>query len=231
MSKTYMINEIFYSIQGEGVLAGTPMVFVRFSKCNMECRVEKDDKSPGGFDCDTEFESGRRVTLKELCAWISEEVGSEDSWPEWVLLTGGEPALQVDVKLIDHFKGMNLKLAIETNGSIELPYVRYDRVGFDDQAQPAPGLKEYENCIDHICVSPKVAEHAIRQRYAHEVKYVRAHGQAIPKTVVQAEHYLISPATSGLDFNSRDVQWCIELVKQNPKWRLTAQLHKLWRAR
>ncbi|KKL89701.1 hypothetical protein LCGC14_1912030 [marine sediment metagenome] len=64
--KTYMINEIFYSLQGEGMRAGTANVFVRFSGCNMRCRKEAADDSPGGFDCDTEFVSGRRMTLEEI---------------------------------------------------------------------------------------------------------------------------------------------------------------------
>ena len=79
-----------------------------------------------------------------------------------MILTGGEPALQVDRDLIDSLHEAGYKLAIETNGSVELP------AG-----------------IDWITVSPKVAEHAIRQRRAHEVKYVRGYGQGVPETVVR----------------------------------------------
>jgi organic radical activating enzyme len=125
-----------------------------------------------------------------------------------VVLTGGEPALQVDRELIDAFHAARYRLAIETNGSRELP----------------PG-------IDWVTVSPKVAEHALRQRSAHEVKYVRGYGQAIPQTVVQAEHYLISPAFDGPKVDARTLDWCIQLVKENPPWRLSVQQHKLWKVR
>lgn len=195
----YRVNEIFYSLQGEGVRAGTPNLFLRFSRCNLECRVETH-----GFDCDTEFESGRPMTIPEIVA----EMRALSAACRWVILTGGEPALQVDPELIDALHAEGYSLAIETNGSVELP----------------PGL-------DWITVSPKVAEHAIRQRQAHEVKYVRGYGQAIPKTAVEAEHYLISPAFDGAEVDRRTLDWCIRLCRENPPWRLSVQQHKLWSVR
>jgi 7-carboxy-7-deazaguanine synthase len=195
----YAVNEIFYSLQGEGVRAGTPNLFLRLARCNLACRVETH-----GFDCDTEFESGRPMTLPGILA----EMAALSPACRWVVLTGGEPALQVDRELIDAFHAAGYQLAIETNGSRELP----------------PG-------IDWVTVSPKVAEHALRQRSAHEVKYVRGYGQAIPQTVVQAEHYLISPAFDGPEVDARTLDWCIQLVKESPPWRLSVQQHKLWKVR
>lgn len=197
--KAYQVNEIFYSLQGEGVRAGTPNLFLRLSRCNLECRVETH-----GFDCDTEFESGRRLSLEEIVA----EMRQLSERCDWVILTGGEPALQVDAELIDGLHAAGYKLAIETNGSVELP----------------PG-------IDWITVSPKVAEHAIRQRVANEVKYVRGHGQGLPRTVVKADHYLISPAFDGDQLDPRALDWCIRLCRDNPPWRLSVQQHKLWKVR
>jgi 7-carboxy-7-deazaguanine synthase len=195
----YVVNEIFYSLQGEGVRAGTPNLFLRFARCNLACRVETH-----GFDCDTEFESGRRMTLAEIRA----EMTVLSATCRWVVLTGGEPALQVDRELIDALHEAGYQLAIETNGSVLLP----------------PG-------IDWVTVSPKVAEHALRQLTAQEVKYVRGYGQAIPRTVVEAEHYLISPAFDGAEVDPRTLDWCIRLVRENPPWRLSVQQHKLWRVR
>ncbi|HKH46800.1 MAG TPA: 7-carboxy-7-deazaguanine synthase QueE [Thermoanaerobaculia bacterium] len=195
----YLVNEIFYSLQGEGVRAGTPNLFLRLSRCNLACTVETH-----GFDCDTEFESGRWMTLDEILADFKALSESCD----WVIFTGGEPALQTDRELIDQLHAAGYKLAIETNGSFPLP-----------------------EGIDWITVSPKVAEHAIRQRTAHEVKYVRGYGQAIPKTVVQAEHYLISPAFDGAEVDPRTLDWCIRLCRENPPWRLSVQQHKLWKVR
>lgn len=196
---SYLVNEIFYSLQGEGVRAGTANLFLRFSKCNLECRQETH-----GFDCDTEFASGRRMTLTE----IVDEFRQLTSDCAWVILTGGEPALQVDAALIEGLHAAGYRLAIETNGSVALP-----------------------DGIDWITVSPKVAEHAIRQRRAHEVKYVRGQGQGIPQTVVEAEHFLISPAFDGDHVDPRTLDWCIRLVREHPSWRLSVQQHKLWRVR
>jgi len=194
--KSYRINEIFYSLQGEGVRAGCPTLFLRFSRCNLNCTVETH-----GFDCDTEFESGREMSLQEIIA----ELKAASRRCDWVVLTGGEPALQVDTDLIDALHEAGYKLAIETNGSFQLPE------GFD-----------------WITVSPKVDESAIRQRKADEVKYVRVFDQEIPETVVEADHYLISPAFVGHRLDPRTLDWCLQLVERNPPWRLSVQLHKLW---
>ncbi|HVT58843.1 MAG TPA: 7-carboxy-7-deazaguanine synthase QueE [Thermoanaerobaculia bacterium] len=198
-SKRYLINEIFYSLQGEGVRAGTPNLFLRFARCNLACTVETH-----GFDCDTEFESGRRLSACEIVA----EGRALSASCGWMVLTGGEPGLQLDGELIEALHEAGLELAIETNGSVELP-----------------------DGLDWITVSPKVAEHAIRQRHGDEVKYVRGYGQGVPRTVVKADHYLLSPAFDGDELDPRTLDWCIRLCKENPPWRLSVQQHKLWRVR
>jgi len=266
---TYRVNEIFYSLQGEGVRAGTPNVFLRFTGCNLTCMKETH-----GFDCDTEFASGRDLTIDEIIAALAEclddaassqrddasvcqmvrnadptnaasasgRVRTADHLPpstaqnkadqngnvngrrdhsisardsvantdgtNWIILTGGEPALQVDDDLIRALHATGYKLAIETNGSIALP-----------------------DGIDWVTVSPKVAEHAIRQRTADEVKYVRGYGQAIPKTVVDAKHKLISPAFDGNVLQEKTLAWCKQLIRDNPEWQLSMQMHKVWGVR
>jgi organic radical activating enzyme len=194
--KSYRINEIFFSLQGEGARTGSAGLFVRFSKCNLTCRVETH-----GFDCDTEFESGTDFTAEEILV----ELRALTSDCEWVVLTGGEPGLQVDTELIEALHEAGYKLAIETNGTVELP-----------------------EGLDWITVSPKVSEEAIRQRQADEVKVVCRHGQAVPETMVEADHYWISPAFEGDRVDDRTLDWCIQLVKQNPRWRLSVQMHKFW---
>lgn len=197
--KTYKINEIFYSLQGEGGRAGEPSIFVRFSKCNDTCRVETH-----GFDCDTEFLSGTEMTLKE----IEQAIIDLQSNCKWLVLTGGEPALQVDSQFIRFFKDQDYKLAIETNGTIELP----------------PG-------IDWITVSPKMAEHAIRQKIASEIKYVRSYGQGLPVPLCESQFKYISPAWSADGLDRKDLDWCIKLCEENPDWRLSCQQHKWWQIR
>ena len=197
--RRYGINEIFYSVQGEGVRAGSANVFLRFSGCNQTCALETH-----GFDCDTEFVSSHAMALDEIVARVLAEAGDCRA----VVLTGGEPALQLDAALVAALKARGFYLAIETNGSVALP-----------------------EGIDWITVSPKTAESELRQRRADEVKYVRAHGQPLPETTVEAEHYLLSPAFDADEPSPRNIAWCIELVKEHPRWRLSVQQHKLWNVR
>jgi organic radical activating enzyme len=199
--KTYRVNEIFYSLQGEGVRAGTANVFVRLSGCNMRCDTAEGPRSPGGFKCDTEFESGVNMTAADIIA----QARALSPRCDWVILTGGEPGLQADAPLLEAFHAGEFKVAIETNGSVRLP-----------------------DGVDWITVSPKVAEHAIEQLVAHEVKYVRGYGQGLPNPRTAAPHQLISPAFDGGIVSRETMAWCIELVRANPSWRLSVQQHKGW---
>ena len=104
--RTYRINEIFYSLQGEGYWAGTPMIFVRFSGCNLKC----------GF-CDTDFESFITMTESE----IMEKVKALSLSCKKVCLTGGEPSLHIDSELINAFHSSGYEVHIETNGTHILP--------------------------------------------------------------------------------------------------------------
>lgn len=197
---SYSVNEIFYSIQGEGMQAGRAAVFLRFAGCNQKCAVETH-----GFDCDTEFVSSVKMELDE----IVDAVDFAADKCKWVIATGGEPALQLDRPLVEALQKQGFSVAIETNGSIDVS----------------------ELALDWVTVSPKVAEHVIRQKTAHEVKYVRGFGQGIPKTVVHAPNRLLSPATKGQEIDLEALEWCIRLVKEHPSWRLSIQQHKIWGVR
>lgn len=199
LPKTYKINEWFFSLQGEGVRSGTANHFLRFSGCNLQCSKETE-----GFDCDTEFVSGERWTADQIITHLKSQSPSCD----WIILTGGEPTLQIDNELLDALKVAGFKLAIETNG-----------------------LREVPSTIDWITVSPKTAEHTLKQRHANEVKYVRSYGMGIPQTSVTADHYLISPAFEGSYLPPQNLEWCLKLVKENPRWRLSLQTHKFMKIR
>lgn len=211
--KGYWISEIFYSRQGEGKRADTLNAFVRFKGCNMACTLEANDKSPGGFDCDTEFESGIKMTagaIVDACERMM-EANSEGglSQDRNVIFTGGEPGLQLDKELVHEFRGRGWYTAIETNGSIDVS-----------------GLG-----LDWISVSPKVAEHAVRQATADEVRYVRGYLQGIPKPSCKATYKMISPAFCGNTLDENVRAWCETLIAENPEWELSVQQHKIWGVR
>jgi len=207
--KHYIVNEIFYSLQGEGRRAGTASVFVRFAHCNLECRVETH-----GFDCDTEFASGRRLTLKEIHQKILDELspyGLDIAVQRpWIVYTGGEPALQLDDECVTFFSECDFRQAIETNGTKEIP-----------------------DGLDWVCVSPKAAEHTLRIRgHIDELKYVRHDGQGYPRPSLKADHYLLSPAFNPTgNVNLVDLLHCIHLCKKDPTWKLSVQQHKYWGVR
>jgi organic radical activating enzyme len=232
--KAYKVNEVFYSVQGEGKRAGTANVFIRFAACNMKCAMEAGPKSPGGFDCDTEFESGRACTPEELVQWIDEELARHNVARVrgcWLILTGGEPALQLDYDLCQFLHSEGFLLAIETNGSIELPRMPQWPAETNDPTKASVEIALSWYAVDWITLSPKVAEHAVRQLVAHELKYVRGAGQSLPKPSARALHKLVSPSFNGLVADRDAIRTCVDLVKQNPEWSLSVQLHKSWGVR
>tara|TARA_R110000868_G_scaffold302679_2_gene563229 strand:- start:4979 stop:5569 length:591 start_codon:yes stop_codon:yes gene_type:complete len=192
--KKYLINELFYSIQGEGIRAGTANVFVRFSKCNLQCNVKEH-----GFDCDTDFSKSVPMNSQDIINKC-EELGGECNW---IVFTGGEPALQLDENLIKEAKDRGYSIAIETNGTVMLP-----------------------GGIDWICVSPKNLN--IKQLTANELKYVINADSKLPEPIIYADFNLLSPAHFNGMILPGAMDRCIELCKDNPQWRLSVQQHKQW---
>lgn len=210
--RSYFVVEIFRSLQGEGVRAGCPSIFVRFAGCNVNCRVQTH-----GFDCDTDHAHGKRYSAQEIVAACRALAVADE---EWIVLTGGEPLLQIDVSLLSALVGGGFKLAIETNGTVALgPMAEF---------------------IDWICVSPKTPDAQVLQRSADEVKFVVKAGDPLPATKVMAKHYLLSPAwevdvkgdpLSPGRLPSRNLEHAITLALTHPQWRISTQQHKLWRIR
>lgn len=199
--ETVQVNEIFCSLQGEGVRAGTLNVFVRFAGCNLTCSRDGE----AGFDCDTEFVSGRKMTIAELYSAVTAFLPCKA-----IVFTGGEPALQLTRAVVEYFQAQGYYCAIETNGTVNI-----DELG-----------------LDWVCVSPKTAEHTLQQLRADEVKYVRHAGQAIPRPRVQAMYQVLSPAVQADGAIRReDFEAVVQLIRQHPQWRLSTQQHKLWKLR
>ena len=203
-ARAYAVNEIFFSLQGEGARAGTPNIFVRFSGCNMRCDLKVSKKSPGGFACDTEFESGQSMTGAQILTAARKLAPGAGVG---VIFTGGEPALQLDKPLVDAMRKAGFgPLCIETNGTVDVSPLG----------------------LDWTSLSPKVAEHALRVKACSEVRYVRGHGQGIPRPSAKAGRKFISPAFSGETLDADTLRWCVDLVKANPEWALSVQQHKTW---
>ncbi len=220
MEHEYLVNEIFYSLQGEGARMGTANIFIRFAHCNLQCKQEAGPLSPGGFDCDTEFASAEKMSIAQILGFVKELGGDCRN----IIFTGGEPLLQLnkDPYILTAFIEAGYKNIIETNGS-----------------QSALSII---HLISYIACSPKVAEHAIRLEFCDELRYVRGYGQPIPNPSLLGQaigigrrggvtHKLISPAFDGSDLDIKTLEWCISLVKKNPAWRLSVQQHKLWKVR
>lgn len=197
--KAIRVNEIFYSIQGEGIRAGTANIFIRLAGCSTKYACFRS-----GVLCDTEFESGDMMNTED----ISNAIGEYDC--RNIIWTGGEPFDQLTTEHVKYFHDLGYFQAAETSG-----------------------LREPPEGLDFICISPKVAEHVINNNFGQceteiELRYVRHKGQSIPKPTIKAKHYCISPHTDGAMINDENLVHCIELVKQNPDWRLSVQQHKIW---
>ena len=202
----YKIKEIYYTIQGEGFHTGRPAVFCRFSGCNLWSGRESDrDKAVCKF-CDTDFwgtdgRYGGRYDAINLTMTIK-ALWPDNEQPVFVVCTGGEPALQIDEKLIQVFKEFNIEIAIETNGTISLP-----------------------EGIDWVCVSPK-ADTDILMTRGNELKLVYPQAENTPEFFenLNFDHYFLQPLDDENQFqNTKD---CIDYCMRNPKWKLSVQTHK-----
>ncbi|MBP1541608.1 MAG: radical SAM protein [Prevotella sp.] len=191
--KTYRINEIFYSLQGEGRHTGRAAVFVRFSGCNLRCPF-----------CDTDFKSYRELTAAQIVAAVSQ-------WRDcgFIVLTGGEPSLQVDEALVDALHREGFYIAIETNGTCALPAA-----------------------IDWVTLSPKscFVDHApaLAAQKVDEVKVVFDGIHDPSSWATSQAHYLnLQPCDTGNAERNREVtRQCVEYIKQHPQWHLSLQTHK-----
>lgn len=118
----------------------------------------------------------------------------------WAVLTGAEPALHVDAELIDALHDVGFRIAVETNGALALEQIAFDWI----TVVPEPGTQ-------------------VRVRNADEIKYAIRHGDPIPLPPVPARYYVLSPAFEGDRLDPKDLEWCIQLVKDNPQWRLSVR--------
>lgn len=204
---SYVVKEIFYTLQGEGFHAGTPAVFCRFARCNLWTGKEEHRASAICKFCDTDFVGtdgpggGKFESAGDLASTISSKWGDR-SGPRFVVLTGGEPLLQVDQRLIDELHENDFKIAIETNGTCDAP-----------------------TGIDWICVSPKAGAELIL-RSGNELKLVFPQTGIAPHEVAHMafDHFFLQPmdGAEGASNTADAVDYCLA----HPQWKLSLQTHK-----
>lgn len=204
---SYAVKEIFKTLQGEGAQAGRAAVFCRLAGCNLWSGREDDRADAVCRFCDTDFVGldgsfgGRYVSAEDLAARIA-EVWNGPPHRRFVVLTGGEPLLQVDERLIGALHACAFEIAIETNGTIE----------------PPPG-------IDWICVSPKAGA-ALKLQTGHEIKLVYPQAGASPEEFegLDFQRFSLQPM-DGPDVAENTVR-AVAYCLAHPRWQLSLQTHK-----
>ena len=206
---TYSVKEIFYTLQGEGNQAGRPAVFCRFAGCNLWSGREQDRASAVCQFCDTDFVGtdgelgGKFKTAQALAQTI------DGLWPttypqtKYVVLTGGEPLMQVDEALISALHLAGFEIAVETNGTIGIP-----------------------EGIDWVCVSPKMGAQLLVHS-GDELKVVIPQtGQDMARYAeLDFRHFFVQAMDGPLQADN--LRRAVDFCKRNPIWKLSLQTHKL----
>ncbi|MEV7781362.1 7-carboxy-7-deazaguanine synthase [Kitasatospora sp. NPDC088351] len=205
---TYLVKEIFYTLQGEGRHAGRPAVFCRFSRCNLWTGLEKDRHRAICQFCDTDFvgtdgeNGGRFATPEDLAAAVERVWAPDASEQRFVVITGGEPLLQLDAPAVDALHDRGFEVSVETNGT----------------RTPPPG-------IDWLCVSPKLGSEMIVER-GNELKlvYPQENGEPSQFEHLAFESFRLQPMDGpDIEANTRAaVQYCLD----HPLWNFSLQTHK-----
>jgi len=205
---TYALKEAFLTLQGEGAQAGSRAVFLRFAGCNLWSGREEDRRKAICRFCDTDFvgtdgAGGGKFAEAEALATHVAALWGESRDRRLVVVTGGEPMLQLDAALIDALHGHGFRIAAESNGTLAA----------------TPG-------VDWLCISPKAGTEVV-QRRGDELKLVWPQDGIDPAELEQWDfrHFLIQP----MDCAERAaaVDAAIALVMARPQWRLSLQTHKL----
>ncbi len=215
----YKVNEIFFTLQGEGAHSGIPAVFVRFSGCNLRCPW-----------CDTDFADYTEMSAEEIVAEMKALYDTPNERRKMCVLTGGEPSLQVDRELIEVLHKEGFYICIETNGTHPLPE------GIDwitcspKMIERQDGNKLSGNHPAHLAL-----------HHVNEVKVVftGTYDPEIWRTQLEAEHWMLQPLRyngewllmSGIDdfeIDSNDnMDETVRYILSHPFWRLSVQLHKI----
>ena len=204
---SYAVKEMFLTLQGEGVHAGRRAVFVRFAGCNLWSGREQDRLRATCRFCDTDFvgtdgDGGGRFSGAEALSDAAAVAWGQGADRRYVVLTGGEPMLQIDSALVDALHSRGFEIGVESNGTLAA----------------VPG-------IDWLCISPKAGSIVV-QRSGNELKLVWPQEGSMPSVMEDwaFDHFLIQPMDCAEADAARDA--AIAFVMDNPRWRLSTQAHK-----
>ncbi len=215
----YRVNEIFFTLQGEGAHSGIPAVFVRFSGCNLKCPW-----------CDTEFADYTQMTAEQIVSEMLTLYDTPNERRKMCVLTGGEPSLQVDKELIDALHQAGFYICIETNGTRPLPE------GID-WITCSPKVERLDTRLSHSGEVP--TKLALKRVNEVKVVYTGEYDPEIWREQLQAEHWLLQPLRftgewlmqSGIDEWQDDrndnLDDTVRYILTHPFWRLSVQLHKI----
>jgi 7-carboxy-7-deazaguanine synthase len=206
---TYSVKEMFYTLQGEGANAGHPAVFCRFAGCNLWSGREEDRSTAICQFCDTDFvgtdgtHGGKFDSAQALAAAIARFWPAHDSTHRLVVLTGGEPLLQVDEALVQALHAQQFRIAVETNGTV----------------LPPAG-------IDWLCMSPKAGSTRVVNT-GQELKLVfpQAGAEPVLYESLNFDNFYLQPmdGPNAIANTAAAVAYC----QAHPRWRLSLQTHKL----
>jgi 7-carboxy-7-deazaguanine synthase len=213
----YSIKEIFYTLQGEGAQAGRVSVFCRFSGCNLWTGREKDRASAICQFCDTQFVgtdglNGGKYTLDKLIQTLEEVWQAHDhDFEKHVVLTGGEPFLQIDEDLVTELKASGFFISVESNGTQEVDAVILDK-------------------IDHLTISPKRGAPIVLSR-GDELKVVfqqnwRAKDWDAFENLDFKHFYVQAMHVPADEVYRQHLDDVIHFCYKRPKWRMSVQTHK-----
>ena len=206
---TYAVKELFLTLQGEGVHTGRRAVFLRFAGCNLWSGREADRAAAICKFCDTDFVGtdgeggGKFESADGLATAVATRWGDSAGGKPYVVITGGEPMLQLDSALIDALHERGIEIGVESNGTIAAP----------------PG-------IDWLCISPKAGSIVV-QRSGNELKLVWPQPGSDWRDMESwaFDHFLIQPMDSPALAENRIA--AIDFIHEHPRWRLSTQTHKV----
>jgi 7-carboxy-7-deazaguanine synthase len=204
---SYKVNEIFASVQGEGIFVGLPMNFIRFTRCNLSCKW-----------CDTAYGIGDELSCASIIKKLDKKI-------KWVSLTGGEPLMEKDLPyIISKLKGNGFSVLLETNGSMydKKIFSSCDHVSLDLKAPSSGNCLNNADALQYCLRHPKKSQVKVVVQDAVDLRFfakMHSYGAGYPNWIIQPEWSRIGE----IDYS--------KIIRKFPGVRVIPQMHKLLKVR